>query len=419
MSEALPDSRDLKKASELKRIRLVASSVLMFLALVFLATHFLEQTVFIRLMRAMAEAGMVGGIADWFAVEALFRRPLGLPIPHTALLPKNQKKAAENIGRFFETHFLEPSQVRARIADLKPTHRMVDWLKERENAHFIAGYLTEIISYIIKTSPPPKLLAKTRKEIEKALTSPKTSQAIADSMVPLIKQGVRGGMVGHALTRISNAIDRNRDKVTELVQDRSRWWIATSVDRRVSKTIVDGVISVLEDVAKEGSPLRADFENAFDSMIEELAKDGSLIKAIDGGKQHFISSGAIETATAKLTTAIRERIQSELERNPEKVTELIADGLQKMAHNLHDDPVLLEKLEERFSKATEDIVASMRPEISKYVTDVIAGWDAKLLIERFEGEIGPDLQFIRINGAVLGSLIGGAIFGVNFLLSAH
>ena len=195
---------------------------------VFLATLFVEDpSTPVRLIRAVAEAGMIGGLADWFAVEALFRRPLGLPIPHTALLPSNQARAARNVGRFFEAHFLEPAQLETRIRGMEPTRHAAAWLAERENAMSLARQVVDLLQGVLRHDPSPRPLARARSWLRGELMAAGADAAVAQGMAGLLKLGIRSGALGEFLDLVRRRVEDNRDTATALVQDRSRWWIAS------------------------------------------------------------------------------------------------------------------------------------------------------------------------------------------------
>ena len=268
---------DAAQVERLARTRRLATGVLAALAAVFVATHLVGgDTWGIRLIRSMAEAGMVGGLADWFAVEALFRRPLGLPIPHTALLPANQARAARNVGRFFEAHFLDPVQLDARLRRIEISRHAADWLAEPENALALARQLTALLGAVVRQDPSPRMLVRARAWLRAEAMSSGADAAIARSVAAFVKAGVRSTVVDEMLGLIRRAVDDNRGAAVALVHDRSRWWIAKPVDRRVAGLAVDGVLSLLDELRDDGSGLRRDFQSAVDRVIDGLAEEGAL-----------------------------------------------------------------------------------------------------------------------------------------------
>jgi uncharacterized membrane-anchored protein YjiN (DUF445 family) len=395
----------------------MASGVLVLMAGLFLATHLLPATGWLRLVRAMAEAGMVGGLADWFAVTALFRHPLGLPIPHTALLPSNQARAARNVGRFFDTHFLEPAQLEARIRAIGPSRFIADWLRRPENATLIARELTGLLATLLRQDPPPRALARGRRWLRAQAAELGSDTAIAGGVADLVKAGMRGGVLDEVLALVAGTIEANRDTATRLVHERSRWWIAASVDREVAHLVVSGVLSVLDELRAKDSGLRQGFEAAFEQMVDALAAEGALERAVAEARRHMIRSGAFDAALAALTEEVRARTTARLADDPDALVAALSEVIRTFAGRALASPEARAALDARIAAVAGRVIGEARPAIAAYVTDVIAGWEPEELNARFEAEIGPDLQYIRINGAVLGALIGGVLFGVNALLA--
>ncbi|MBU3029433.1 DUF445 domain-containing protein [Paracoccus marinaquae] len=401
----------------LRRTRRLAGQVLAGLTVVYFATYLIGVPPgWLMLVRAMAEAGMVGGLADWFAVTALFRHPLGIPIPHTALLPKNQARAARNVGRFFETHFLEPAQLEARVRALEPSGFIAGWVSHPQNARLIARDLSGMLAAVLRHDPPPRALARGRQWLRAQAAHLGSDAAIAAGIADLVKVGARRGLLDDTLALVQRTIDENRDTAVDLVRDRSRWWIASGVDREVANLVVRGVLSMLDELHSPDSSLRRGFEEAFDGMVERLAETGALTRAVTEARLQLIRSGAFDSALGALTEELRADALARLAEEPDLMVEPIAELVRGFAGRALADPAARAAFDARLAELAGRMVGELRPQIATYVADVIAGWEPAELNARFEAELGPDLQYIRINGAVLGTLIGGALFGFEALL---
>ena len=405
----------------LARARRLATGVLLALVAIFVATHFVGPygaagSHALALVRSMAEAGMVGGLADWFAVTALFRHPLGIPIPHTALLPRNQAKAARNVGRFFEAHFLEPGKLEERLRSIEISRHASAWLAHPGNALALARQLTAVLGGIVRAEPSPRVIARARAWLRAGIADPGADEAIAEAAARLIKAGTRSTLVDEVLGLVRRAVDENRASAVALVSDRSRWWIAKPVDRRVAGVAVDGVLVLLDELRTTDSALRRDFEAAVDNAIDTLATNGSLTRAVAEARAHLVRSGAIEGLALRLADTLRERLAARLDTDPDAIAKTLAAALADMARGLEADAEARAALDARLSATLARVVGDLRPALGGYVAGVIAAWKPDELITRFEAELGPDLQYIRINGALLGALIGGALYGLGLLL---
>lgn len=395
-----------------RRARRLATGSLALLVAVFLATHLLgADGGWLGLVQAMAEAGMIGGLADWFAVEALFRRPLGLPIPHTALLPSNQARAAKNVGRFFESHFLEPGALEARLRRMEISRHAADWLAQPENARMLAGRLVAALGGLARSDPPPRLVARARAWLRGAALSGGADAEIAEAIAGGLKQGIRGALVDAALAQIRREVAENREGAVRLVQERSRWWIAATVDRQVAAMAVAGVVSLLDELMADGSDLRLRFQAAFDEVVDGLAGDGALTRAVAEARAGLVRSGALDAMALRLAAGLRDRLAAQVEADPDAVATPVAAFLADLARRLRADAEARATLDARIAASVATLVGDLRPALGGYVAGVIADWRPDELIARFETEIGPDLQYIRVNGAVLGALIGGLLYG--------
>ncbi|MEO0343167.1 MAG: DUF445 domain-containing protein [Pseudomonadota bacterium] len=410
-AQSLPDS-DVDKANRLRKTKRWAGAVLVTLVLIYLST-FLHPSPpnWILLIRHMAEAGMIGGLADWFAVVALFRHPLGIPIPHTALLPKNKAQAAQSVGRFFKQHFLKPSAIAQRVAEFSLAKRAAEWLRIAENAQIVAKPLTQAIAIASRKKDGVFSLGEGLKtEIQTALAGPEVSESLSEAIGPVVKDAIKGPLMDQALKQISRALDKNRETVLDVVRDKSRWWIPERVDRGVATTLVDGTMSVLKDLKDPKSETRQEFVDSFSDFIQNLFDSGAINRAVHDGKSRFAQSPAFQNILDTTLSKIRESLSENLQNEPEHFQKTVSTALQNFADKLLSDPDALAQFENQLSTTAETAITQLQDPISNYIRDVIDNWKVEELVDRFEKEIGSDLQFIRINGAILGAFIGGCLF---------
>lgn len=416
MTEAIALT-DAEKAARLRKLRQLATGVLAGLAGIYIATFLIRPAPeWIHFIRATAEAGMIGGLADWFAVEAIFRHPLGLKIPHTALLPRNQKRAAKNVATFIETHFLEPELVKEHVREVQPGRRLASILSNEAYTAAIASRAVQALRYLLTKDCPPQFRERVHDIAKMVIEGGESTKAVSQAIGRAIHQGAHGEALTHALTLIRQALDENRGAVLDLVQERSRWWIASGVDRGAAKLLVNGVISVIDELSEEDSPLRRDFEDAFGRVIEDMQDTGVINMAIDQAGRDFVASDQFAHLVDTLGGNLRAGALAELEKRPEKLEALIVRALRGFAVTFKRDKRAQAAFSDWLADMAGQIMGEIRPSIGQFITDNLSNWDPKILNERFEREVGPDLQFVRINGAILGASIGGVLFFVNRLL---
>lgn len=394
------------------RMRRVATGILLAILCVFLATFIVPQPVPepVLFVRAMAEAGMVGGLADWFAVEALFRRPLGLPIPHTALLPNNQKRAANNIARFIDEHFLIPDRLIAQIRSFDPLRRLSEWLTEPENARAIGRELSWLVRLLVEVQVRHGLPLRAQDLLGRAVRDALEPEEFGDRIAALLQEALETDLLDDVLARVHEVVDQNRPAIGRLVQDRSRWWIASGVDRQFEKLLTDGILSVIEELSDRDSDLRKRFEASAHGLIERFRADGVIAKQVEQGLSGYEGSRAFRSAVTDMVPAVLEALDAKMQSDPEALSEVMSEALQGSAAHMARDDDLLARSEARLEQALRHLLEGIRPHVRDYVSRTIREWDSADLVQRLEAEVGRDLQFIRINGAVLGAFLGGGLF---------
>lgn len=398
------------KRDAIRRMRLVASGLLAALAAIYFGSFAVpEPGRWLLLVRAMAEAGMIGGIADWFAVEALFRHPLGLPIPHTALLPRNQKRAATNIARFIDTHFLAPEHLMARLRRLNPVQLLADWLSKPENAGRVATETARLIQVVVKHQLQRGVGVGAREALRGFLTSMVQPEGLAAHVATLLKETVRSRFMDDVIAEVRRALDENREQVVEVAQDRSRWWIPSTADRQLVKLLLDGIMSVMDELSDRDSGLRQGFDRSIIRLVDELHTSGRVSALIEDGRSQYLETPAFAAALDQVIETALARIQDFLAEDRARADALVADALIEVAAILRGDPALEQALNARLLVGIETVLGDLRLAAMAYVTEVIETWDSQDLVFRIESEVGRDLQFIRINGAVLGAFVGGVL----------
>ncbi len=409
-------AHDSARDHEIKRVRRIATGILLFLVTVFAATFLVpEPPLGVQLVRAMAEAGMVGGIADWFAVEALFRRPLGLPIPHTALLPNNQKRAATNIARFVDENFLAPDRLLPHLRQVDPVKRLTDWLSQRANADMIGRELSGFLHLILKRQLKNRMDEKSSRFLSKSLLASLETGQLADQIAAVLKQSVHGPLLDDILARVHDVLDKNRNKVSELVRERSRWWISSRVDERIVTLLVDGMLSVVDELSEENSAIRREFETSISKIIEDFRSEGALASYLEDGLNSFGASPDFEHMLSQMVRSVLRGIESDMASDPDRFASSLGGAIQDFARHVAATPEVSETLNQRLFHVSEVLLAELRPAATTYVAQTIANWDSRELVLRMEQEVGRDLQFIRINGSVLGAMVGGVLFAITHI----
>ena len=411
-------------ADPARQMRLFATILLLLMAALFLAARQFEPIdPAWGYLRAFAEAAMVGGLADWFAVTALFRHPLGLPIPHTAIIPENKDRIADTMAGFLKANFLTPQVVARRLQGLNVAHTAGQYLANpRSGENRLSGGAASLIGDVLESLDQEKLggLAKSalRSRIEQLALSP----LLGNLLAAMIAEGRHMPLIESLIRRAAEALEANEELVRTTIHDRAntvmRW---TGLDERLANGILDGLYKLLaETVVIDDHPLRRRIEESLESLAEALVHDPEMHARVDAMKRDVLANPAFaawldglwERGRAQLLRAVRGVGETEGNEGGGQIGESLAE----LGRALQQDG-RLQVLVNRFSRRTLVGIATRYGEnIVRLVSDTVRRWDARTVTDRIEGAVGRDLQFIRINGTLVGGLVGVAIHAVDLWL---
>ncbi len=369
---------------------------------------------------AFAEAAMVGGLADWFAVTALFRHPLGLPIPHTAIIPENKDRIADTMGQFLRENFLTPQVVARRLANMNLAASAGDWLADpaRGGSTRLRDGAAELLAQVLESLDPERLGTQVRgglfRQLEKLEVSPLIGQMlgtmIADRRhLPVIESLVRWA----GLT-----LEDNEALVRDLVHRRAnavlRW---TGLDERLANSVIDGLYKLLAEVIVDPNhPLRGKIEEGLEKLAHDLQHDPVLREKIEQMKRDLIGNPAVSTWWQGVWERMRTAMLARLRRPAGQSSGQMSEALAELGRHLRDDPALQLQINRYARRTLVGIAVRYGDQIVRLVSETVKRWDAATVTDRIEGAVGRDLQFIRINGTLVGGLVGVLIHLIDQLL---
>ncbi len=404
---------DLERAQRLalRRHQRFASACLVVAALVYLATQFVDAPGFwMLLIRAGAEAGLIGGIADWFAVTALFRRPWGLPIPHTAILPRNKDRIGQGLGRFVARHFLDPEVVQGRLRESNPAERVGGWLSRRENSELMADRMLAMAPDVLNAFNDREVRAFYRDTFRDQVGRVDPVPLAERFLRSLMETGQHQQLFDRSLRLARELLLRNKHVIYQKVEERSSWWIPRRFDRRLAEAIIQGVEEWLGDLSQAGHPARAEFDRVAWNLVIHLDESPVIRERLEGFRDGLLASPELQQL---LETAWEDLRMSALGgvRDPHsRFRHSLVNGLQRFGQTLLDDPEARERLDERMTLLLREIILPFRETIGGFIADVVRDWNTDSLSDRLELAIGRDLQFIRVNGTLVGALVGMLLF---------
>jgi uncharacterized membrane-anchored protein YjiN (DUF445 family) len=403
----------LLQRRQLRRYRTYATLLLIAAAGLYLLTRLaLPPGTWTELLRAGSEAAMVGGLADWFAVTALFRRPLGLPIPHTAVIPANKDRIGEGLGRFVERHFLEPEVVGKKLRSLNLAERLAAALADPAKAEALAGRIGSLAPYLMRTAGDASLRRFLGDALQQELSRVDLPGLLGRTLDLLYRSDRHHLLLDRLLLGTRRWLENNREEALRLVEEKSRWWIPKRVDKRIAEVLVTSLIELLGDLLERDHALRQRFDLSVRRYIDELKTDPERRANVERFFKETLAQRRTAAYLGRLWRGLRQRLEEDLELPDSLVRQTLAQGLLSLGRALQRDPAMLERIDHRIEVGATDLIVPWRGEIGHFIAEVVKGWEARDVVERIELAVGRDLQYIRMNGTLVGALVGCAIYGL-------
>jgi uncharacterized membrane-anchored protein YjiN (DUF445 family) len=404
----------------LRRMRFIATGLLVAMALVYLAArHFEPLYPPVGFVRAFAEAAMVGGLADWFAVTALFRHPLGLPIPHTAIIPRNKDRIATALAAFLRDNFLIPRVVARRMRQLDVAGAAGRWLAQPpQSSGRLRRGASRMAASLLESLDQEQLGGMIKGAVATRLRQTDIAPLLGQALGAAIAEGRHRPLMDGMLRWLAKIIDQNEGLIRKMVHERAgsimRW---TGLDETLANAIIDGLYKLVADVAEDaGHPLRAKVEEGLEKLAFDLQFDIPTRLKVEEFKAEMLDNPALarwiegmweQARTAMLRVA----------RDPDAaLAGKLGEALRQLGDTLQTDPRLAHMINRFVRRAAVGTAADYGDGIVRLVSDTVRGWDARTLTGRLENAVGQDLQYIRINGTLVGGLVGAAIHAVHVLL---
>ncbi len=407
----------------LVRMRLVATGLLVAMAVLFLAARAAlraGQGEIWGFVLAFAEAAMVGGLADWFAVTALFRHPLGLPIPHTAIVPRNKDRIGDTLAQFLRDNFLIPAVIARRMRVLDVAAAVARWLTdppEGAGGRFRKG-ASKLVAQMLEGLDPARMGGMVKAAIASRLGATQISPILGQLMkaavaenrhAPLLEAGVRWG---------AKALAQNEHLVRRMVHDRAgsilRW---TGFDETVADKLIAGLDKLLTDMADDPEhPLRLRAEEGLDRLAWDLQYDRRTRARVEAMKEELLANPAMQRWIDGLWEQARGGLLT-IARDPEAaMAGRLGDVLRQLGETLQNDRRLARTINRFVRRTVVGVAADYGDGIVRLVSETVRGWDSRTITRRLENAVGRDLQYIRVNGTIVGGLVGLTIHAIDLAL---
>ncbi|MFD4728954.1 DUF445 domain-containing protein [Streptomyces seoulensis] len=408
---------DEERQRGVRRMKLTAAGLLLFVAVVYaLATWAGHAGAghWTGYVAAAAEAGMVGALADWFAVTALFRHPLGLPIPHTAIIPTKKDQLGVSLGEFVGENFLSEDVVRQRLAAVGIGSRLGDWLAEPANADRVTAELATALRGALTVLRDSDVQAVVGEAITRRADAREIGPAVGKLLDRIVADGGHRRVVDLVVGRAHEWLERHRDDVMVAIEGGAPGWTPRFVDRKVGDRVYKELLRFVTEMREmPAHPARAALDRFLTDFASDLQSDTETRARVDRLKREVLARDEVQDLIASAWTAVRSMIVAAAEDEQSELRLRVRAGLLSLGRRLATEPKMQGKVDRWVEGAAVHVVTSYRKEITSLITETVAGWDAEHTTRKIEAHIGRDLQFIRINGTVVGSLAGLVIYTVS------
>ncbi|MFF0423746.1 MULTISPECIES: DUF445 domain-containing protein [unclassified Streptomyces] len=408
---------DEEKSRGVRRMKALATALLALVAVVYaLATWARNEGwgAWAGYVAAAAEAGMVGALADWFAVTALFRRPLGLPIPHTAIIPTKKDQLGASLGTFVGENFLSADVVRGRLHALGIGRRLGAWLADPAHADRVTAELSTALRGALTVLRDADVQAVVGEAITRRAESAEIAPGLGKTLEKVVADGAHHRAVDLVCTRAHDWLITHGDSVMDAVQGGAPGWTPRFVDRRIGERVYKELLRFVTEMRDmPGHPARGAIDRFLTDFAADLQADTDTRARVERLKSDLLARPEVQDIIASAWSSVRSLVIAAAEDDRSQLRLRARASLISLGTRLSTDARLQGKVEGWAEDAAAYVVTTYRHEITSLITDTVAGWDATQTSRKIEANIGRDLQFIRINGTVVGALAGLLIYTVS------
>ncbi len=409
-SEFTADER--RRRRRLRRMQWVAHALLIsMLAIYVLSGLWMSEYPWLGYVRAFAEAGTVGALADWFAVTALFREPLGLPIPHTAIIKRRKNDIGDTLADFIATHFLTRETLAPRLDRIDPAGVATDWLSRPNNARQLTDDVARVLQRVVRTGDNRALRDLVKDNLRSTLERMQVTPMLGQLLEMLIRNDPEDTLLSGLVSLAQQQFDDNRLNLRDTVTDRTPWWLPGFVDERIYRQLVTEIEQVLSDDEADGEErAREHLRRVLLDIVQALKNDTALIERGERLKQELLDHPQLAVYLSRVVNDISRYLTREAEDPESEFRHRITEALAGLGGALANQPTVREDINQSLRDAALYVITRYRESITQVIADTIHGWDADTAADLIELRVGRDLQFIRINGTLVGGLAGLTLY---------
>lgn len=415
-----PSEASAGRRPDLNAMRALALSLLLLMLCLFLIGRVLQaRHPGFGYLAAFAEAATVGGLADWFAVTALFRRPLGLPIPHTAIIPRSKDRIGEGLGRFLEQNFLDPEILQRQLDSNDLAGVAARWLGSPERRTLVARSLAAAAPQLLEFINDPDIEKAVGKFLEDRVRALSAADLLANLLAALTADGRHQPLILKAVELADRFLKENEPELRRRVREETGWlWRLFAVDRKASDALISAVQTSIREMAEDPeSAWRQSVDESLAGLVNRLREDHALRAEVEARKTSLLDQPEVSLYFAGIWQGFKAEIANNANAQLAGLSARIEAGLAAASRALLTDASLRASVNERLRDWALAVAKSRREDVSGFVARTIKGWDARTVIDKIEAGVGPDLQYIRISGTLIGGLVGVGLHTLTLLLA--
>ncbi|WP_295200455.1 DUF445 domain-containing protein [uncultured Chryseobacterium sp.] len=407
---------DEAKRKQLRKYKAFATGLFLLMAAVFIITTILQKSNtshWIGYVRAFSEAAMVGALADWFAVTALFRHPLGLPIPHTNLIENSKQQLGDNLGGFVVNNFLSPENIRPYIQKLRISGFVGEWLGKEKNQGILIRNISDIVLDILNKLDDDTVSRFISDKVSEMTDDIKLNKIVGNGISYIIEKNDHQRLITSLSSQIKNYILENDEMIKDRVKKGSYTFIPAFVDNKIADKITSGLADFFGEIEEDpGHEIRNLITGKIQDFSVDLKEDPKWDEEFRSIKNDLLKPEKLNEYSRDIWASIRKTVTEELQNEDSALKKYISKNLDEFALNLKTNAALQEKIDDWVRVTAYKYILRNTHQFGNLISSTVGNWQGKELSEKLELEVGKDLQFIRVNGTLVGGLVGLIIYTI-------
>lgn len=423
--------KPISKLQQLNKMKRLATTLLIFVTSLFIFARMQGDMGSWAWVVAFTEAAMIGALADWFAVVALFKRPLGLPIPHTAIIPQNKVRIAENLAVFVRDKFLATDTLLEKIRSFDPAQKIASWLSVRSNSEILTDKILEMLVNGLDFIDDERVQSALRNAIQTNVQQMDMGKTLGNLLGILTQDNRHQQLLNEALKKLAAALDDPETQKTlagMIIEVSGREYpsllqmlgMVANTDEfslKIASSLVASINRWLHDIGDDAShPRRKQFDDVVEEFLERMKNDPAFHQKINSWKEMLLASPEATQYINGLWAQLKQWLRDDIVKNNSSLRKKIADGTTKMGLWLVENPSLRDSINDHMAEAARSLAIDLRETIAHHIANTVKQWDDSELVHELETSVGSDLQYIRINGTIVGGLIGLALHALAMLV---